>query len=769
MPSDLAPVFSSPDKAQVLAEELQKVEFGRAADRALIDGQFNGQPPFTPAEAESLKIEVNVNWGEGGKILDDANRQLDGALIFKSRLAVISARRGPPEKRVEWGEVITTHYNELLQRTSLGRYWMFMLRSRNASLSLHGIGALLYTTKNSIKPRFIPLSDLLIPTDTNCDHENLAYFFVNLNLTQGELFDMAESDPDNWNQDAVRKILECLQNTNERNQDPLSYTDNPEKWVEWRKQNRMYYYANNDAVPVVQLRMLFYRDPKEEKWYRKVLLRFDAYAGKAIQNVDASKVWLYESDEPYADNLDQFLQIQYGDSSRVPPLKHHSVRGIGTNLFSAVECMNRVFCQVVQHVFQDLLTWFRIDDPADRDRLKHFVMEQFVTVPRELNIIPKEERYQPNQPMVDMVQARFRQLMNESSASYVRDINDGTSKEMTLGEAQIRLQQVNVQISGMLKLGYAQERFLHIEQLRRLLMKGSTDKWVKRFQKRCEQSGIPKDMLEASAWDVDIEQVLGAGDQTLAQYQANLLLSQTQWMDPSAQRVARRDWITVTTNNPDKARLLMPETPEKITDGAAAAQNLFATLMTGAEIEPREGIDQTGYIDQMLTLMGQKVVMIAQTDEVGTPQDVIGLQSVARDIAKHIAILAEDQTNKQLVKQYSDALGQFMNQVKAFQQRQQQAMQKAQQQAMPDPKAEASAQAVLIKAQVGAKIKEITTAQKLKHLQAKFELEEARKNIATMNELNREDLRGRQELAFKRLEAAQKILDAPEKNGSDSN
>lgn len=779
MPDSLVPDFSTPDKINLLCEQMQKVEWERGKDRALIDAQANGEAPYTADEATRLRIEVNVNWGEHGKILDDANRQLESALLFKPRLAVLTAKRGPADKRVTWSETVTELFNDMFMRDELGRYWMFAIKSRNASLSLHGIGALIYTTKETVKPRFVALADLLIPTDTHCDHEDLSYFATNLNMSQGELFDMVMGDEEEgWDKKASFAILHWLQNTSNRNQDPCSYADDPEKWVDWRKQNAGFFWSNNDAVPKVQLRAFYYKDVKKKSWFRKIILRYDAYQGTDIVGVSASKTFLYQDKEPFAEKLSHFLHIQYGDSSRVPPLRHHAVKGLGVALFAPCECMNRVRCQTVQHVFQDLLTWFRIDDPNDRDRLKQFVMEQFAVVPRELSIIPKEERYQPNQPMLEMVQSQFRQLMNESSASYVRDIESGTKKEMTLGEAQIRLQQVNVQVASMLKLAYAQEVFLYAEQLRRCFMKASSVEQVERFQKECKRRGIPEDMMVPEAWRVDIEQVLGAGDQSLGQYQANLLFQHRTSFDPASQRKIERDWVTVTTGDPAKGRNLVPESPDKTTNGAIAAHNLFGTLMQGVELDPREGIDQFGYIDAMLTLMAQKVVAIRPPDMPLPGQeeiplhydkgDISGLANVSTNIKAHIDIFGRDPANKAQTKLFDDALNQLNNYVKAMGQQLMEREQADQQKG--DPKAMADAQATMLKAQVNAKVKEDAAEQKLRITQAKFELDEARKDIATMSQLNREELKARQEMAFARIDAAIKVMQAQaQTNGSEGN
>lgn len=790
MAENFTPDFGDADKVRLVCSVMEDFERYRAMDRALIDNLMNGGAPYDSETAKKLGVQDwNINFGEGGKLLDDGNRQVNGALIFKPRLAVLTLKRGAKEKRSRWSEVATKHLNDLYQRGKSGRRHQFLLRSRNASTTLHGIGAIMWPTLDSLRKRFIPLEDLLIPTDTDTDHENLAYFATNYYLSQGELFNMVGGNEmdEGWNKQAVYRVLHKLQSTvrDQKYQDQFNPWDQPEKWTEYRKQNNGFFCSNGDQVPKVALRAFYYRNPTNEQWFRKVILRYD------MVDVEGAKGFIYDGKKPFSTGLNQMLHIQYGDNSRVPPLKHHSVRGMGVGLYGPVECMNRVRIQAMRHLWENLMTWFRVDQPADRDRLKHFVFEQFACVPKELSFIPANERYTMDPKLLESMQAQFRQLMNESSSSYVRDVDTGTKKEMTLGEAQIRLQQVNVQVSSMLKSMYLQETFLYEEDLRRLLIPGNTDPMAVRFVRNCERDGVPKEYLTTDsldAWQVDIEMVLGAGDQTLAQNQANMILSQKSWMDPDAARIAERDWLLVTTGDPAKADLLVPEAKDRTTSGMITAQNLFGTLMQGTQVPPRTGIDQQGYIEQMLSLLGEKVVRISQTDNMGTPQEVVGMQNVAMDIQAHIEILAKDETAKAQVKAYTDALAQFTNAIKGFAQRNAQAMQAGQagepvdnpmlnplipykdapesikrQMEIRDgflPATELVTDPKVIKAQQGLVIKQEQFKQKQQHQQLAFELEQARKNMEAMTDLSNEQAAQRQKVAFDSVDRALEILNA---------
>lgn len=719
LPSD----FSDASKVNAILETMQTVENVRAQDRALIDTLFNGKRPFTDEEVKKHQIRINVNWNEGNKILQDANRQVNNATLHVGKFCNAVCQGGPPEKRDEMSIKFTTNLHKILRAGNgagkLGKKHLFLRRTRNASVCLHGIGPMMWTNAYDPLPRFIPLEDLLIPTDTTLDMTNITQFGVNMYLTQGEFYDMANSaqSQKGWNKPMVNAILNALKDPKASDNTP-DYLRQPEKWQENFKQNKCYYDA--DTVARVKLRWFLYQKAEDKKWYRRIVLR-EVPAGVTMP--DGSTLgtqFIFTSDEPFADDIDHILHIQFGDCSIVPPLKYHSVRGLGVMLFAVIECMNRLRCQFTQHVFDALAPWLRIQNPNDRARQQKVELFPYTILEDGVSVVPNTERHQIQPGLVESIMSQFRQLMSENSASFVQDINDGTQKEMTATEAQARLQSVNVMVGGMLQMMYSQEVFYFSEVIRRFCAKNATNEDVKKFQKMCKQDGIPQELMMADNWLVEIEKVLGAGDNMIAQQEASMLFAAKRNFDPTSQRKIDHLWVQTITRNPDMANSLVPMTPPKATDGTYEAEDVFGTLMEGIPITMREGIDQQGYIEAMIGMMSAKVGQIEQAGGeeggVGTPEDIIGLATVANDIEQHIALFAQNPQNKELVAEYSNALGQLMNMVKAFAQRLGEKM-KSQ---MGDTETQAKAQSIIMLAETKSKVVHAQALQKLQQKQMQF-------------------------------------------------
>jgi hypothetical protein len=120
-----------------------------------------------------------------------------------------------------------------------------------------------------------------------------------------------------------------------------------------------------------------------------------------------------------------------------------------------------------------------------------------------------------------------------------------------------------------------------------------------------------------------------------------------------------------------------------------------------------------------------------QTGGVGTPQIVQGLQGASQYAGVYLQQMAQDKTQQQAVKQFSDQMGQIMNLVKAMAQRQQEIMQKKQQEnGKPDPAEIAKLQMEMASSQQKMKEDHDKHVQKMTQQQQKFESDMTRKQLS---------------------------------------
>ncbi len=722
-PSNYKNAFSTVSDALKVVTTMEQSGRLRSADRAMIHAQMDGRAPYTPKEVEEYKIQFNVNKLGGYKIAMDANMQVNGALMNKDKFFTARCLKGKPEKRDEWGGTFTDAINFPMKKGRSGRRHLYLMMNRDASLVMDGIGALVWMNNYKWLPTFIPLQDLLIPEDTGLDlSEGLGHFGFNVYFTPRQLTEAVSGDKvdKGWNREFVRQIISSIPQVANSIPGMRETWAQPEVWEQIAKQHSTF--LSSDVAGKVKITFIFEQDAETGKWFRKVLYRktdnVSLPDGSADSTTpDDTAKFMYDSGKtPFADDIEQIMHVQFGAGNVVAPLKFHSTRGLGTLLYAAVEADNRLYNQTLQATFFDLMQIFRIMNPTQQDRPKIIDLHAWGELEEGVSFIKSDERHKPDQRLLESTTAQNRQLIAESSASYTSDVDNGTQREQTLGEAQIKLQAANKLVSGLLGNMYWQEAFYYEEVKRRMLMRNPTDPDIVAFQKKCKTAGIPDDLMhDPDAWAVDVEKVFGAGDQTLAIQEVTALMAIVTQLDPSAQTIVRRKYIATITRNPDLARQLVPDNGNKVSEGNKAAEADFNTCMNGLQPQFTEGVEQQDYIMTMAEMMSGKIEQVkASPSQMGTPEDVAGLSMVSQCLQQHLQLLSQNVAMKQFVGAFEKLVGKMMNDVKAFAQRQQQAAQAEAEQHNQDPEAEAKVQALAANTAAKVHAAEVTTAQKLK-------------------------------------------------------
>jgi hypothetical protein len=753
--------FSDSNKVASVIINLKTAELRRAPNRALLDALFNGAPPYTQAEAQENKIQWNVNWGEGADLLLQGREQLENAHLSSDIAFLIRMPRAPKSKAQSWGESATKITNRLIRRSLP---YFHTQRSKWGSVILHGTGSQLWEDPWSAMPSFVPISDLLIPTDTELPLQNLNHFARRRRMSPGALFRKTyglpkeKRDP-HWNMDAVKKVLDQYKDVNQ-SQTPFNWAEHPERMVQLWKQNTMYY--ETDSVPVIWMWDFYYQedDSASPCWYRKILLDNDCSPGRNAANSETPNLYLYDNDQPYADNIGQILHIQFIDGNNVPPFMYHSTRGLGMRLHDSVQALNRLRSQFMQKVFEDMMLLFRAQDPVDRSRLdKIYLGMNYGIIPDGLTFVTRDQRYSPDPRLIEMQLSNLKQLIGEGSSQYTQQVDNGTNKERTAFEVNAILQKQTQLTGSMLNLSYIQEGFAYEEMCRRLTRKGTPEFEVKRYQNDLKEAGIPIEWIDSNRWEVEVVRVMGSGDSQLEQAQAQALLGIRPLLDPQAQVEVLHDYVFAITHDPKRASRLAPlDAQPKVTDTIHDTELAFGSLMAGGTVTPKPGLVPAEVCTTMLRLMGQMVQQIMSTDGVGTPQQVQGLQKAAQYMSAYMQQLAQDEAAKAFVKQLGDGLGQVMNLVKAMAQRQQEMQQKQQQdpeamaklqtqQAMTQQKLQANQQSTQQKLQSKAvadqqklQQKEIAQQQKLAHKQQDFETAQHLKAATSLTDIHNKSM-----------------------------
>jgi hypothetical protein len=662
--------FTTATKCLDVINATDTVERERSENRDKIARGINGFPPLSADKAKQMGLKVNISWLEETMLAKQANLQYLNAFQSQNNYFTVHIPSAPPEKQLEWEQSINRFINSPLKKS---RSFAAHLDQVFSSVVAHGIGPSLWLSSDKWLPIFVPLNDFRVATDTETSLRNLSWFAIRRRYTVGELVDVVfgKYADEGWDKPSVIKVLAAYWDKNWETVD-YDWSNDPERMTALIKQNISFY--TSDAVPVITLWHFYHLDDASMtsgKWMMKVI---PDKTCRGVESVDQLK-FLFDSDEPISDCLDELLHIHFGDLNGTPPYLFHSVRSLGFLLHESCFWMNLFRCRTFQAAWESFNLLWRSADGSPKARAQFLELFHKGYVPNEVTILGQDQKNQVNQELVEFVMAQSKQLMGEASASYTQSIDTGTQKEQTLGEASIKLQQANSLMSGLLTVAARNMVFQYREICRRFCIKKSLDPDVRKFREQCKVAGIPMQFLDVSLWDVACDMPLGSGNQTLELAQASQLMSVRAAHNPDAQQEILHIFDAAVTKNPKLAQRLAPVGQKGVaSDGTSWATAIFGTLMKGVMAPFKAELSPIDQVQTLLSMAASVIQRIMKTDNTGKPEDILGLSTVLGYSRELIQVLSQDPQQKSVVKNFSDALLKLNNEVKAFAQRQQHAM-----------------------------------------------------------------------------------------------
>lgn len=721
--------FQNASQVRDVVEQMREVDIAaHSFNRAKIAELAEGFPPFSEEEAEQEHVGRNVNFLEDAGLLHKARSTWNNAFLKPGNRYKISLDSGPVHKRSAWSTTITKHLNWPIKRSL--RY-IEATRATGANVVLYGIGPKQWLKAKKWCPHEMGVEDLLVPSNTKVNLDNLAHFAIYRQYTPEELFRMTHGnkvDP-GWQMDLVhsemKRLTESLITTG---QDSLQDVENPEKLVRAFKANAGV--LDTDVVPTSNV-WDFYHWEEPNRWYRSMIL---ADSPTAEGKRDG---FIYRSRRPYASDRSQIIHLQFGDGAQVAPFLYHTVRSLGYLLYAICQLQNQLRCRFADAVFEATMQYFRVRNAEDRSRVRSVDLGHMGLVPSGLDFVRNDERWEINGELVIAALSQNRQLMSENAAAFVQDVDQGTQKELTATEVMARLNNANALASSLLSMAYTYDRSEGQEICRRFCLKDTGDEDIERFRRRCLEDGVPEKYLNVERWDVQPERVMGGGNKTLELAQAESLMTRLEIFDPEAQQDIKREWVLAVTDNSDQAEHWVPEKQLNVPEAASQAETNVGALMVGGKVSVRQGIDHISYVDGMIQSMEsmvEDILVLVQHAHQPQPQQVMGLTNCFKHVLGHIEIVAQNKNEKGRVKEWMDKLKNVMNYVKSWSQQIDEQHEANQQQ-----NGEAGKQAALvIGAQSKAKIDEAKAVQKMRHTQQKFVADQQRRNVQTVSEIQRQ-------------------------------
>lgn len=743
-------------KVEECVWNMRLADLPRGENRAIINQLFNGDPPYDQAMAEENNIQINRNDLEGVNLMAQARRQWNAAFLNTERYCTVSVDSGPPHKRGDDGTTITKNLNRVLKRS---RHMLEQVRATGGNAMLHGPGICIWESRRKMVCKPLPVSSVLIPSETTIDFDNLAYFAVFREWTPAQLYEMTHGprvDP-GWNMDVVKSQLKYVGEQTQKQPNATAYQFMPERIEELVKQDLGFW--GSDAVPTIDVWDFYFREDEDGKgWYRRIILDWGITEGSYERNSKAPDQpnkenkgkFLYTSGKKrYADKLSEIMHMQSMDCSAVFPQMYHSQRSLGWLLWGVCDLQNRLHCKFNEAVFEQMMWFFRVASNQELMRIRKANFMHMGVVPAGIDWVKSEERYKPDMALVQYAFQRNRSLMNDSAAAFTQQF-DQKDKEMTATETMAVVNQVNALVSGMLALSYNYESFKYAEIARRACIKIKPDPMAAEFQRLCLEDGLPPEMLNSERWWVQSDRLLGAGNKTLGMAQAKFLLDIRKNLPPDAQRRVDHIAINVNTDDPTLAEELAPVSGmNKPSSSTMNALMFTERLMRGLPFVPPPDAVPEDFVRVWIADL-QLMVATATKTNMATPEDLLGWNNIVLETGKLLEQIGQDEEERPKVKGYTDKLAQVMNQIKGFAQRLKAQNKAKGQNGEGAPDGADMAKIVAKQIESAQKVKQMETshAARTAQKQVQFELEQQRKDRETEADIRRENAKAANQMAI---------------------
>lgn len=745
--------------------EMRLADYPRGKNRALIDRLFNGSPPWEEKDIDENGVRTNLNDLAAPRYAADARRSLSRALENADTYFKVSCDYGPIHKQAKNSASITKRLNGLMKASQ--KYWE-TLESQMALKVLHGNGPVFWVDRDHWCPSALAIQDVLIPSRTLRSMENLDHFAVFRQWTYEQLYRMTHRnrvDPA-WQMPIVDGALKWVQQQTNAYLQSYAQWYAPQNIEEIIKEDLGY--LGTDALATVDVWDFYYHSDEggQEGWRRRIILDTPLpgeVAGSKISMPSKNGYdmdhghWLYKPKDNriYANKLSEILHFQFGDATATAPFRYHAIRSLGWLLYPFCHVQNRLVSKFLDHVFENLMQYFRVSTQGDHERLVKLDLHNFGEIPETTQFVKQDERWQINMPLMELAFSQNKEAMDEAAAQYREGREtQGNNERETATAVMARVNAANALVGSLLASMYKSQKFQYLETCRRFCKKDSLDPDVKKFRSQVLQDGVPEKALNADAWEITPTQVMGSGNKMLEVAMADKLMAARALHDPEAQREILELYDLANTDNPGLAARLAGTDKAQISDSVQKAQLMVGTLMQGIPVLPQRGENPEEMIETLLHAMATIVQRLEQTGP--KPADLLGLQTIAQAIGQYIAMLSQDKEKANDVKEYSKDLGVLMQQVKQMGQALVKAAQEAQQQGNGgmDPKDMAKVQGMQMQAQVKAENMRQSHAARTAQRQVSFEAQERQKEQKHQMEMRKEAQRANLELGAEAAKTA---------------
>lgn len=671
----LDPITKQPPTTRILdAASLNAVvkkirELDRASALARIDVQkmIDGAPPFDPNYIKDSGQEgrCNLNFGDGKATVKAEMTGYYDLTDSVPMLALVQTDYGLPNDplRTYYNAVISEEFHRLLKDwKAFDTTFQHLIQK----FCTHGLGFLYFKDDIDWRWHCAGLDEFKVPRNTTLQEDEIDIATVDRNVTIGKLWSWIKdvpNDDNRWNKEAVKKAILGAAEAN------LQYTDqNWEIWQKMLKNNDLY--ASNQAQDTVRI---------THAWVKEFSGKVSHYI--TLQN-GSNEDFLFKAENRYEciDQCFTFFPYEVGTNGYL-----HSVRGKAHEIYSQVQVLNTMRCQMVDNARLSGSLLIQPKTEADAQELAIIFFAGAAYIPPNVDI-KNGQLDNPSTSLLPVIKD-MTLSMQRNSGDTAEQSSDNTNEKSKF-QVRAELQREAKLPTSSMNLFYQPWGRHLTEVLRRVANKSlrKTDpgaEEVFEMRDRIKSRQVPIEALYQSKRLIPIR-AIGYGSPSARMLALDGLMQYYGSMDPVGQNNLLRDWVANQGIGYAQVNRYVPDIEENgrapVDQEIAELQNALMSTGQPASVLPNDhhiihAFAHIPSLDKDLTAMesGQ-----------GTPQILASAQIKTQHLADHLALIKPDKLNEKIVAELTRQFNNLSERTKAATDHASREMQKKQEQDAQD-------------------------------------------------------------------------------------
>jgi hypothetical protein len=627
----------------------------RAQTFAQVRNQVEGGRPFDPDEqrrnGETWRTNCNFNDGRA------AHRRVSmpyWKMVHEVPRKISMAIHSNAPEVDQWNVAMAECYDMFLD--DWGDDYFMQFSGMADDYVMYGTGHTMREDDRSPRWKWMPSVQVLLPKRTKSNVDTWELVVLKRELTASELWrhistpgNRASAKTAGWNPDMIEMAIRMAAPgpANTRYFDPNFWQD---------------MVVSNDLViggvwPPVTVVDVWAYNPETKKIRHYIL----------TEKNDVPD-YLYEADEEATSFRRIFGTCFYSVGSNG---LYHSIKGFGVMNYYYMTVLNRTKCRLVDAAtFAMGMNFVKGDNtPEESPPVENYSM---------VNVFPvglSQLQYYPQLGAASELMGILKQNQDENNFTYNEPQKD-IADTRTARQAEMLGQIANEMSTAGSSIFLSQMGRIYSEDVRRLLIKDSSDPEAKRFKKRCLAKGVPQKVLDSLAGDEDspgtIEYTVKTGaspttaSPVVREQIGQALMTQIMPLPDANRRAILEFRVANLTGSDGPSRYLLPI--GVASDPRARREARMENVDLGHGITlgdpPNFGVDPSDahveHCDEHLKpleMICQAVQQSGQPPQPGmpkpqlTPDHLTALQFTIPHIQAHLGFLANDETKKQQYQQ----------------------------------------------------------------------------------------------------------------------